>query len=53
MEVMFYTEVFGNFGSDEAKEIARLKKELKNSEDALLIFKKQWLFWLEKNGSNL
>lgn len=40
MEVMFYTEVFGNFGSDEAKEIARLKKELKNSEDALLILKK-------------
>ena len=30
----------GNFGSDEAKEIARLKKELKNSEDALLILKK-------------
>ena len=40
MEVMFYTEVFGNFGSDEAKEIARLKKELKNSKDALLILKK-------------
>ena len=30
----------GNFDSDEAKEIARLKKELKNSEDALLILKK-------------
>ena len=30
----------GNFDSDEAIEIARLKKELKNSEDALLILKK-------------
>ena len=30
----------GNFDSDEAKEIACLKKELKNTEDALLILKK-------------
>ena len=30
----------GNFDSDEAKEIARLKIELKNSEDALQILKK-------------
>ena len=30
----------GNFDNDESKEIARLKKELKNSEDALLILKK-------------
>lgn len=30
----------GNFESDEAKEIARLKKELKDSQDALTILKK-------------
>ena len=30
----------GNFESDEAKEIARLEKELKDSQDALTILKK-------------
>lgn len=30
----------GNFSSDEAKEIARLKKELKDTQDALEILKK-------------
>ncbi|MDH6363490.1 transposase [Enterococcus sp. PF1-24] len=30
----------GNFQSDEAKEIARLKRELKNQTDALAILKK-------------
>ena len=43
----------GNLDSDEAKEIARLKKELMSSEDAPQILKKQWVFWKEKNRSNL
>lgn len=30
----------GNFASDEAKEIARLKKELKDTQDALEVLKK-------------
>ena len=30
----------GNYSSDEAKEIARLKRELKNTQDALEILKK-------------
>lgn len=30
----------GNYSSDEAKEIARLKKELKDTKDALEILKK-------------
>ena len=30
----------GNYSSDEAKEIARLKKELKDTQDALEILKK-------------
>lgn len=30
----------GNYASDEAKEIARLKRELRNKEDALEILKK-------------
>lgn len=30
----------GNYSSDEAKEIARLKKELKDTKDALDILKK-------------
>ena len=30
----------GNYSSDEAKEIARLKRELKNAQDALEILKK-------------
>lgn len=31
----------GNYESDEAKEIARLKRELRNAQDALEILKKQ------------
>ena len=30
----------GNFSSDEAKEIARLRKDLKNTQDALEVLKK-------------
>ena len=30
----------GNFSSDEAKEIARLRKELKDTQDALEVLKK-------------
>lgn len=30
----------GNYSSDEAKEIARLKRELKNTQDALEVLKK-------------
>ncbi|MFR2768233.1 MAG: hypothetical protein ACLTAI_08080 [Thomasclavelia sp.] len=30
----------GNYSSDEAKEIARLKKELKDTQDALEVLKK-------------
>lgn len=30
----------GNFSSDEAKEIARLRKELKHTQDALEVLKK-------------
>lgn len=42
----------GNFESDEAKEIAKLKREIKNRDDALMILKKRWVFWLKKNRSN-
>ncbi|WP_248005037.1 hypothetical protein [Coprococcus comes] len=30
----------GNYASDEAKEIARLKRELRDAQDALDVFKK-------------
>lgn len=43
----------GNYASEEAKEIARLKRELKNKDDALQILKKQWVFWQKKNNSCL
>ena len=32
----------GNYASDEAKEIARLKRELRDAQDALEVLKKQW-----------
>ncbi len=35
----------GNYESDEAKEIARLKKELRDTQDALEILKKQSAYW--------
>ena len=38
----------GNYGSDEAKEIARLKRELRDAKDALDVLKKA-ISILEKN----
>lgn len=35
----------GNYSSDEAKEIARLKRELRDTKDALEILKKQSVSW--------
>jgi len=35
----------GNYASDEAKEIARLKRELRDAQDALEVLKKQSTFW--------
>ena len=35
----------GNYASDEQKEIARLKRELRDTKDALEILKKQSVFW--------
>lgn len=35
----------GNYSSDEAKEIARLKRELRDTQDALEILKKPSAFW--------
>lgn len=34
-----------NYSSDKDKEIARLKKELKDTKDALMILKKRWAYW--------
>ncbi|MFR4780429.1 MAG: transposase [Lachnospiraceae bacterium] len=42
----------GNYSSDEAKEIARLKRELRDTKDALEILKKQSVSW-ENNRSYL
>lgn len=42
----------GNYASDEAKEIARLKRELRDAQDALEVLKKQSTFW-ENDGSHL
>ena len=42
----------GNYASDEAKEIARLKRELRNIQDALDVLKKPSTFW-ENDGSHL
>lgn len=35
----------GNYSSDEAKEIARLRRQLRDAKDALEILKKQSLSW--------
>lgn len=43
----------GNYASEEAREIARLKRELKNKDDALQILKKAWVFWQKTNISSL
>ena len=42
----------GNYASDEAKEIARLKRELRDTQDALDVLKKQSTFW-ENDRSHL
>ena len=40
----------GNYASDEQKEIARLRRELRDAQDALDVLKKQSTFW-ENDGS--
>ena len=42
----------GNYASDEQKEIARLKRELRDAQDALDVLKKPSAFW-ENNRSHL
>ena len=42
----------GNYASDEQKEIARLRRELRAAQDALDVLKKQSTFW-ENDGSHL
>ena len=44
--------VSGNYASDEAKEIARLKRELRDAQDALDVLKKPSTFW-ENDRSHL
>ena len=41
----------GNYSSDEAKEIARLKRKLRDAEDALDVLKKPSAFWEKTNDS--
>ncbi len=43
----------GNYESDEAKEIARLKRELHDAQDALVVLKKPSTFWGKTNRSYL
>ena len=43
----------GNYESDEAKEIARLKRELRDAQDALDVLKKPSAFWGKTNRSYL
>lgn len=42
----------GNYASDETKEIARLKRELRDAQDALDVLKKPSTFW-ENDRSHL
>lgn len=42
----------GNYASDEAKEIARLQRELRDTKDALEVLKKQSVF-LENDKNSL
>lgn len=44
------TKNLGYYVSDEAKEIARLKRELRDTQDALEILKKQSAFWETDTG---
>ena len=41
----------GNYASDEAKEIARLQRELRDTKDALEVLKKQSVFWENDRNS--
>ena len=41
----------GNFESDDAKELARLRKELRDTRDALDVLKKQSTYWENDGGS--
>ena len=43
----------GNYSSDEAKEIARLKRELRDAQDALDVLKKPSAFWETTNRSHI
>ena len=43
----------GNFSSDEAKEIARLRKELKDTQDALEVLKRLLAYWENKQNRYL
>ncbi len=43
----------GNYESNEAKEIARLKRELRDAQDALDVLKKPLAFWETTDGSHL
>ena len=42
----------GNYASDKQKEIARLRRELRDAQDALDVLKKQSTFW-ENDGGHL
>ena len=41
----------GNYASEEAKEIARLQRELRDTKDALEVLKKQSVFWENDKNS--
>ena len=43
----------GNYASDEQKEIARLKKELRDAQDALDVLKNPSAFWEKTDNSHL
>ena len=43
----------GNYATDEQKEIARLKRELRDTQDALDVLKKPSAFWVKINNRHL
>ena len=43
----------GNYQSDDQKEIARLKRELRDAEDALDVLKKPSAFWVKTDNCHL
>ncbi|HJI61276.1 MAG TPA: hypothetical protein OIM34_05095 [Ruminococcus bromii] len=51
--MIFPLSVSGSYASDEAKEIARLKRELRDAQDALDVLKKPSAFWEKINRSYL